>query len=336
MKIRASHYFFMIPLAILVLSQVMCNMPMKEEESIQLAEELLGLEVSEDFVYEVEVEVEQENECPEYVPPQAQIESYKFWEKNGTKMLTVITPNGELLYQYRVTYGYCRFQSDTNIPECIRFDEAGNYTFEAFYPPNQDDTKNGICYRATHTLLPTGQAMPGNQVAEELEGNESLGQSEAQSEDVPPLAPPDTGPQPVPTVEQVFETASPQECNASNSLSIQASQPEREDTSYETRCKYTLSFTNTGAQPIWVFLFKQSEFMTGEKNEYWENYLNLAPGESEELTYRITTRKSDGAIDMNFLGKVAPIFATTACKNTFKNNEPVKEQIAYPVEDPCR
>lgn len=76
--------------------------------------------------------------------------------------------------------------------------------------------------------------------------------------------------------------------------------------------------------------------MTGEKNEYWEKYLNLAPGESEDLTYRINTRKSDGAINMNFLGKVAPIFTTTVCKNTFKNNDPVKEQIANSVENPCR
>ena len=87
MKNRTFHYFFMISLAILVFSQVMCNMSMKEEESIQLAEELLGLEVSEDFVYEVDVEVVQENDCQNYVPLQAQIKSYKFWEKNGTKCL---------------------------------------------------------------------------------------------------------------------------------------------------------------------------------------------------------------------------------------------------------
>ena len=145
-------------------------------------------------------------------------------------MLTVMAPGGELIYQERLAYGFCRFQSDTNIPECIRFDEAGNYTFEAFSPSNSGDTKTGICYQANHTLILTDKNMPNQQVAEELEGNESVGQNEAQSEDVPPLAPPDTGPQPVPTVEQVFETASPQECNASNSLSIQVSQPEREDT----------------------------------------------------------------------------------------------------------
>jgi hypothetical protein len=66
--------------------------------------------------------------------------------------------------------------------------------------------------------------------------------------------------------------------------------------------------------------------MNGKAEQKWDNYLNLSPGESYQIQWDYTYRKSDQASSAHILDRVAPIFASDSCKNTFKNNAEVKHQ----------
>lgn len=164
-------------------------------------------------------------------------------------------------------------------------------------------------------------------------------QSEPEQQPVPDSeSEPETIPQPEPAASQhaPFELAEPEDCNAAGNLDMNFSEPEITETSNENKCKYTLTFTNTGNERIWVFLYKHDRFMTGDEVNKWEDYINLDVGESDEYQCDLVKRKSDGAYSFHYLEKIAPIFASDGCKNTFKNNPPPKEEIASPVKVICQ
>ena len=75
----------LLSFSMLMLSQLMCNMPLGEEETVQLAEELLGWEVGEGLAYAVDVEQEEwhaeEEWCAGFDPPEVHaIEAYEYAE----------------------------------------------------------------------------------------------------------------------------------------------------------------------------------------------------------------------------------------------------------------
>jgi hypothetical protein len=63
------------------------------------------------------------------------------------------------------------------------------------------------------------------------------------------------------------EKADPEECSAQQSLLVQVSQPVVKDTDNENRCKYTVTYSNTGDQRIWVFVHKTKKTMESESEE---------------------------------------------------------------------
>lgn len=132
-----------------------------------------------------------------------------------------------------------------------------------------------------------------------------------------------------------LEMASPEECNARQSLDVAVSAPDVKDNDNENRCKYTVTYTNTGDQRIWVFVHKTKKSMESEAEEIWKNYYSLDPRESLEMGYQTLIYKQSGTYSIDVVTDVAPIFATEACKNTFRNDVEPRQQIGYPIEVPC-
>ena len=133
-----------------------------------------------------------------------------------------------------------------------------------------------------------------------------------------------------------LEMTDPAECNASASLQITVSEPEIKDNDNETRCKYSITYKNTGDQLIWVFVHKREKWMDSEEIEdSWKNYYSLDPDESLELFYETLLYKNSGTTKIDVITDVAPIFATEGCKNTFRNDTAPRAKIGYPVEVPC-
>jgi hypothetical protein len=120
----------------------------------------------------------------------------------------------------------------------------------------------------------------------------------------------------------------PEDCNAYGKVSLITIGPEEKETSFETSCEYILEFTNDSEQPVWIFLHEHNRFMNNEEERKWDNYLNLSPGESNQIKSDFTLRKSDQAVSAHITDKVALIYATEGCINTFKNNSDIKELIA--------
>lgn len=141
--------------------------------------------------------------------------------------------------------------------------------------------------------------------------------------------------QPETTQHVEMEKADPQECNAVQSLDLAVSKPEVNNTDYELRCKYTITYTNTGKERIWVFVHKTNKGADTEVEEVWKNYYSLKPGESLEMGYRTLLYKESGDTWIEVVTDVAPIFATEGCKNTFRNDVEPRSQISFPVEVPC-
>jgi hypothetical protein len=132
-----------------------------------------------------------------------------------------------------------------------------------------------------------------------------------------------------------LEMADPAECNAAASLNVNVGQPEIKDTSNETRCKYTNTYTNTGDQQIWVFVHKREKGAYTEVEEIWKNYYSLEPGEILEISYDTHQDKESGNSWIEVVIGVAPIYTTDACKNTFKDDTAPRAQIGFPIEVPC-
>lgn len=175
MKFQGSRSYFLIPFLVLVLSQIMCKLPMSEEESLNLAEELFGLEVGEGLVYEVDVNVEksqQEDLCLEYELPHAnRIESFKFGKAWGRDTLTVISPDGKLLYKSEDAGLYCRNITPYG-KECISPRGRTSYvkTLNAYSDSTLSIDSRKHCYVATHNLTLTNQEMPGSEVSQDESG----------------------------------------------------------------------------------------------------------------------------------------------------------------------
>jgi hypothetical protein len=127
----------------------------------------------------------------------------------------------------------------------------------------------------------------------------------------------------------------PSECNAAQNLHIDVSQPVVKDNDYENRCTYTVTYTNTGDQKIWVFVHKTIKSRDTEVEDVWKNYYSLDPGESLQMGYRTLIYKESGDSWIEVVTDVAPIFATEGCKNTFRNDVEPRSQISSPIFVPC-
>lgn len=169
--------------------------------------------------------------------------------------------------------------------------------------------------------------LTGNEWVEDEDGGECIsppdsaqdqtaGEVEEPSEEIAPQGSP----------EAVY--ADPASCNAYGDASLVKIGPEKAETSYEITCEYSLEFTNTSEEQIWIFLHEHNTFMNGEEEKKWDNYLNLAPGESYQIQSDHTFRKSDKAVSSHIVDKVTLIYATDGCINTFKNNSEAKDGIA--------
>ena len=132
-----------------------------------------------------------------------------------------------------------------------------------------------------------------------------------------------------------MEVSLPSECNAQSSLHVAVSQPVIDDSDYQQLCKYSVTYTNTGDQRIWVFLHKTLKRRDSEIEEVWKNYYSLDPGESKEIRYETHFYKESGEASIEVVTDVAPIFATEGCKNTFRNDIEPRRQISYPIYVPC-
>ena len=173
--------------------------------------------------------------------------------------------------------------------------------------------------------------LTGKDWVEDKNGGQCLDPSESEADQ--PADVPDKDNQPQGSQEPVY--ADPASCNAYGEVSLGKSDPEKSETSYETKCEYTLEFTNTSGETIWIFLHEHNRFMNGEEEHKWDNYLNLASGESYLIECDYTVRKSDQAVSAHITDKVALIYATEGCINTFKNNDQPKDLIAAQTPIQC-
>jgi hypothetical protein len=142
-------------------------------------------------------------------------------------------------------------------------------------------------------------------------------------------------PQPETTQHATLELSMPSECNAQGSLHVLVSQPVVDDTDYQNLCKYTVEYTNTGDQKIWVFVHKTLKNPDTEIKEVWKNYYSLDPGETLQMGYRTVFYKESGEARIEVVTDVAPIFASEGCKNTFRDSIEPRSQISYPIFVPC-
>ena len=142
-------------------------------------------------------------------------------------------------------------------------------------------------------------------------------------------------PEPEASQHAPLEKADPAECNAASSLRVTVKEPEIKDTDYETLCKYTVIFTNTGDERIWVFVHKREKGADTVIEETWKNYYSLDPKESLEMGYRTLLYKDAGTTWIKTVTDVAPIYTTETCKNTFRKDTAPRAQISYPIEVAC-
>lgn len=161
-------------------------------------------------------------------------------------------------------------------------------------------------------------------------GNSPLGE-DAAGEDT---STDNQNPQPVES-QYAPEYADPIECAAPENLHIDMEVTKRTDTSSETRCNYSVTFTNTGSELMWVFLHKRNKLLGAEPEEFWKNHVTLPPGKSQVLRYSTVYYKTQDDQKIEILIGVAPIAATEGCKNTFQYDTAPRETIGYPVNVPC-
>lgn len=145
--------------------------------------------------------------------------------------------------------------------------------------------------------------------------------------------PPD--PQPVASQHAPIEEVEPAECSAPQSLYLSISEPEIKDTENEKRCSYRVTYTNIGDEYIWVFLKKRHKGVDTEVEEFWKKYVGLKPGDSRDLGYYTLVYKNSESSWIDVVIRVAPITASEACKNTFRNDVVPREEISYPINIPC-
>lgn len=145
--------------------------------------------------------------------------------------------------------------------------------------------------------------------------------------------PPD--PQPAASQHAPIEEVEPAECSAPQSLYLSFSETETKDTENETRCSYRITYTNTGDEYIWVFLKRRHKGVDTGVEEFWEKYVGLKPGDSRDLGYYTLVYKNSESSWIDVVIRVAPITASEACKNTFRNDVVPREEISYSVETPC-
>lgn len=125
------------------------------------------------------------------------------------------------------------------------------------------------------------------------------------------------------------------ECAAPESLQIDMEVTYRTDTDSETRCNYSVTFTNIGDELIKVYLYKRNKLLGGEVEEIWKNHVTLKPGISQILRYSTVYNKTQNDQEIEVLIGVAPAAATEGCNNTFQYDTAAREVIGYPINVPC-
>ena len=175
-----------------------------------------------------------------------------------------------------------------------------------------------------------GDSGGGEQASEANTQNDGVsGEGEQASQANP------SDPQPAASQHAPIEEVEPAECSAPQSLYLSFSETETKDTQNETRCSYRITYTNTGDEYIWVFLKRRHKGVDTEVEEFWEKYVGLKPGDSRDLGYYTLVYKNSESSWVDVVVRVAPITATQACKNTFRNNVVHREEISYPISTPC-
>lgn len=169
MKTKKLPFYVFVLFIVLISSQVMCNLPMNEEESLQVAEEILGFEIGEGLDYAVQVkpfEIQPSEKCEQYAKPQQNtIERFEFGKNGNLDMLTIISSNGSISY----TKGaqdkdlFCRDVAPSGL-ECIKFIDAMAYELELKIYTDDRRTQLENCYLETHylTLNEADNAQPVN------------------------------------------------------------------------------------------------------------------------------------------------------------------------------
>lgn len=192
MRLQGSRFFYLIPFLVLVLSQIVCNMPMSEEETLDLAEDFLGLEVGEGLDYEVEVipipldehSDTQRDWCYEYIPfGSYPIESFEFGQQNEWGTLSVISIGGRLVYTQdpNEDYKYCRNVYPSGV-DCITLLNPMTYerSLDISLPGDDPDYEKHVnCYHAIHNLTLIEPEMPDGAVSQD-ESHQTEEQSQAE------------------------------------------------------------------------------------------------------------------------------------------------------------
>jgi len=311
MKSLISRHNVLVIVLVLMLSQVMCNMPMGEEESIRLAEELLGLKIGEEFVYDTVIGEKQANECPEYDPPPQQLESYKFdnpmGEVNSRSTLTILTQEGEKEYGWRLAYDppYCRLVS-TSIVECVGFGEDG-YTMKVFHIPSPGANMK-LCYEAQHDVVLTEEDIPGNTG---VQNGDAISEEGEQIE------------------EQLSDhTVTLDECNGSKIVTITVGDAEK---TKQGHCRYLVSYNSRSAsKDVYIYQYKtHTNASTGLNHEWYRETALFAGNEHSEYQ----TIFASGEIST--VDRVAIVFTSAAC-NWVGTDQDSLDHIAQELAIPCR
>jgi hypothetical protein len=328
MKSQASRSRFFILLFVMLLSQVMCNMPMKEDESVELAGELLGLEIGEGLVYEVAAQVNDQNNpqeewCSEYdIPQPNRIESFEFGKGTQKGALTVITPGGEIKYGKLMDKDntYCR----TVLPrgmECIEFVGGNQYELSLDVFPDSTNSELKNCYRAVHTLTLTNEDMVSNNIADDVAGEAPQPEVSVPQPDAGDLQPDANA------------------CNATQHLFVTSEITHQEVNKYNTRiCKYKLAIHNNADETVWFYLHIHEKDSYQQTEDFrWMGNFPIEPGQNfPEWVGNIAIYNEEdfsGPV-MHIPERLAGVYGSPECAE-FKMNETFLEQISIPISSEC-
>ena len=348
MNFRGSRFYLLIPFLVLALSQIMCDTVMKEEETVKLAEELLGLEIGEGLVYDVDVEVVLPNQkvCSQlkYEIPQGQIQSYEFGKEGSGDTLTVVNPDGK--FEYKGAHPiYERVDvQDPDITYRIVFSDTGiGYTYTVLHQPYTPVLY--FCYRAINNLTLTNEEMPGGEVV--------------QDESAPPpdenvADDPSTDPKPVEEAEQIEEQSQVEESvepeqdtleydissclpTKGHDFTLEIIDLTDRSSDIKRHCNAKGVITNTSDQKLMFSAYRVHNY-GGQKYEKWmrAGYQSVEPGETVEYAeFYWCTGGNCGDGTWYYYKYISILYNTPECLQiVFAEEEKIPESIVE-IENPC-
>ena len=299
MKNGFRNFHILTVILIIAISQIMCNMPQKEDaiqppvNAADLPEILAG-------VHDVTI-TEVKNNCPDHIeiPEFGPVESFEFTSDG----VNVNTPKGKLWFGQVEDHRYCHLEVGQQMMCISNLSETG-YVLTGYQeqPDGSGSYRSEECYSATHILTST---------IDELLIEETIHENPVTDAHSEPELQPDP---------------EPQDCNASTYIQVSGgveSEPEN------CHCAYRLTFENVHPSNEITILLKKSIDEGAGPVTRWE-MKTIAPGKS--YTWKSDV---DGACKLHVVDAISAIYNTSACHDIRRSKPDEVNAMAEPVTILC-